>query len=174
MFCHSARTKSLLRPTLYVSSDFIDTGNMDDEGMKKKLPLCFYFISIKGFTSKIWISCMIDYLSVCADQNERGKKNTFEFFKYCKVGPIRTEHIKAFRKPAQYSTLDFYIRLWTNKIRRGNTESIFFPCTKGDKWKKRSFKVRTKNIYIFLPKSHRLHHRSRQSLQNKFKVQQRC
>jgi len=54
---------------------------------------------------------MIDYLSVCADQNEQEKKNTFEFFKYCKVGPIRMKYIKAFRKPAWCFTLDFYIRV---------------------------------------------------------------
>jgi hypothetical protein len=54
---------------------------------------------------------MIDYLSVYADQNERGEKKTFEFFKYYKVRSVRAENIKAFQKPAWCSALDFYIRV---------------------------------------------------------------
>jgi hypothetical protein len=60
--------------SFYVPSDFIDTGNMDDEGMEKRLPLCFYFICIKGFTSKsespVWL---ITFLSVLTKTNKKKK-----------------------------------------------------------------------------------------------------
>jgi len=54
---------------------------------------------------------MIDYLSVYADQNEREKKNTFEFFKYCKVCPIRTDVHKSFLETRMMPHIGFYIRV---------------------------------------------------------------